>query len=100
MSEEQSKAFSRFVTILGSVASILSVCMFVSYVFNMIGFVQNPSPDTDFPIQTLVAFINCCAWTAYGFLLPQKNIPILVANTPGVFVTLATIICWCVVIPH
>lgn len=92
--KDRSAHFIKVVNTIGSIASILTVCMYASYIFNMIDFTHSVPGDDPFPIQTLVAFINCCVWSAYGFLLPKKNIPILVANVPGIFITLITIIVW------
>ena len=100
MAEKTLQINQHFITVLGFVASALSVCMYVSYIFNMRDYITDPAAGHAFPIQTVVAFVNCTVWTVYAFLLPKKQVPIIVANLPGIVVTAATVICWFVVVPH
>ena len=68
---------SRFLTILGTVASITAILMYVSYI------------KGDW-IQPLVAAINCTLWVIYGiFKQPKADWPIIIANAPGIFFGLA-----------
>ena len=55
----------RFLTILGIVASITAILMYVSYITTI---QHNLSGAKGDPIQPLVAAINCTLWVAYGLL--------------------------------
>lgn len=77
-----------WVAIIGRVASILSVLMYVSYIAQ-IGNNLSGHPGT--PWQPLCAFFNCVMWSLYGFLKPKKDYPIIVANVPGIFLALVTV---------
>ena len=35
-------------------------------------------------LQPMVAAINCTLWVSYGFFQKKKDLPIIVANIPGV----------------
>ena len=35
-------------------------------------------------IQPLVAAINCTLWVLYGLWRPKKDVPIIIANAPGI----------------
>lgn len=71
----------KMVRILGRVASVLSVLMYVSYIPQI---ANNLAGNPGSPIQPLVAMINCIFWTAYGLLERPKDVPIVVANVPGI----------------
>lgn len=77
------------VTIIGRIASVLSVIMYVSYVTQI---ANNLAGSYGSPWQPLAAFFNCMMWTAYGFMKPQKDWPIIVANIPGIFLGFAAFI--------
>ncbi len=88
--KSQSKPKERdVVAIIGRVASALSVLMYVSYITQI---ANNLGGHPGSPWQPLCAFFNCAMWTAYGFLKPKKDIPIIVANIPGIILGLATFI--------
>lgn len=70
------------VDVIGRIASVLSVIMYVSYVTQI---ANNLEGHLGSPWQPLAAFFNCTMWTLYGFLKPQKDWPIIVANVPGIF---------------
>lgn len=76
-----------YVDKIGKLASILSVCMYVSYVPQII---NNLNGQQGNPTQPLVAMINCLIWTLYGFLKDEKDIAIIVANVPGIFLGFIT----------
>lgn len=78
-----------YVAIIGRIASALSVLMYVSYI-TQIGNNLAGHPGT--PWQPLCAFFNCTMWTLYGFLKPKKDMPIIVANIPGIILGLITFI--------
>ena len=54
---------SRFLTILGTVASITAILMYVSYISTIRGNLAGHKGDW---IQPLVAAINCTLWVIYG----------------------------------
>ena len=80
----------RFLTILGIVASVTAILMYVSYLTTI---QHNLSGAKGDPIQPLVAAINCTLWVAYGLLKkPKIDWPIVVANAPGIVFGLAACI--------
>ena len=80
----------RFLTILGIVASVTAILMYVSYITTI---QHNLSGAKGDPIQPLVAAINCTLWVAYGLLKkPKIDWPIVVATAPGIVFGLAACI--------
>lgn len=49
-------------------------------------------PGTGDWIQPLVAAINCTLWVAYGLFKEHRDIPVALANAPGIFFGLAAAI--------
>lgn len=70
------------VLVIGSIASALSVIMYVSYIPQI---ANNLAGHPGNPIQPLAAMFNCIMWTAYGLLSKKKQWPIIIANAPGIF---------------
>ena len=78
---------SRFLTILGTVASITALLMYVSYISTIRGNLAGHKGDW---IQPLVAAINCTLWVIYALLKqPKPDWPVAIANAPGIFFGLA-----------
>ncbi len=77
------------VAIIGRIASVLSVLMYVSYLTQI---ANNLGGHPGTPWQPLCAFFNCTMWTIYGFMKPKRDIPIIVANIPGIVLGLITFI--------
>ena len=73
--------------VVGTLGSILSVCMYVSYIPQIIGNLSGHPGDW---IQPSVAFINCTIWVTYGFFKQQRDWPIVIANAPGIVFGLTT----------
>lgn len=73
--------------VVGTIGSILSVCMYVSYIPQIIGNLSGHPGDW---IQPFVAFINCTIWVTYGFFKQQRDWPIVIANSPGIVFGLTT----------
>ena len=73
--------------VVGTIGSILSVCMYVSYIPQIIGNLSGHPGDW---IQPSVAFINCTIWVTYGFFKQQRDWPIIIANAPGIVFGLTT----------
>lgn len=78
-----------YVALIGRIAAVLSVIMYVSYITQI---ANNLGGHPGSPWQPLAAFFNCVFWAAYGFLKTKKDIPIIVANVPGIFLALTTFI--------
>lgn len=87
--KKQHKSKEEIVRIIGRIASVLSVIMYVSYLTQI---ANNLGGSPGSPWQPLAAFFNCTMWTAYGFLKPKRDIPIIVANIPGIFLGFAAFI--------
>ena len=77
------------VAVIGRIASILSVLMYVSYLTQI---ANNLGGNPGSPWQPLCALFNCTMWTIYGFMKPKRDIPIIVANIPGIILGLVTFI--------
>ncbi|WOE33375.1 MULTISPECIES: SemiSWEET family transporter [unclassified Acinetobacter] len=67
------------IKILGWLATIMTIGMYVSYVPQII---NNLNGIKGSPIQPLVAVLSCSLWVLYG--LKRKDYPIFVANIPGI----------------
>ena len=61
----------RFINILGWVATFTAVCMYVSYLEQIV-------------LQPLATAVNCSLWVAYGLLKEKRDYPVALANSPGV----------------
>lgn len=77
------------IRILATVATIASICMYTSYIFQI---QANLAGHKGNPIQPLCAAINCTLWVAYGLFKKQRDWPIAIANSPGVVLGLITCI--------
>lgn len=63
--------------------------MYFSYVEQIINnFTGHPVS----PIQPLFASINASLWVVYGFMKNKKDIPVIVANFPGIILGVFTFI--------
>lgn len=77
--KEQDKYF----LIVGRIASIMSVLMYVSYLAQIMSNLQGQKGN---PIQPFVAALNSALWVLYGWMNPVKrDWPIIIANIPGIF---------------
>ena len=74
MNEKQTK-------ILGWVATIMCIMMYVSY-FPQI--MDNLAGHKGNFLQPLVAAINCSLWVYYGLFKKERDLLIVVANIPGI----------------
>ena len=74
MTEKQSKIF-------GYLGSALSILMYVSYIPQIMG---NLSGHKTSFVQPLVAAINCTIWVCYGFFKKNRDLPLALANLPGI----------------
>ena len=69
------------IRVLAVSATLASICMYVSYVFQI---QKNLSGIKGSPIQPLCAAINCTLWLGYGLFKKERDWPIVIANAPGV----------------
>ena len=77
----EKKAAQNKMSIVGTIASGLSICMYVSYIPQIMGNLSGHPGDW---IQPFVAFINCTMWVGYGFFREQREWPLVFANLPGI----------------
>lgn len=68
-----------FIQILGWMATFTAICMYVSYIPQIM---NNLAGHKGNPIQPFVAAINCLLWVIYG--LKRKDYPLAAANAPGI----------------
>ncbi|SLM85491.1 hypothetical protein FM121_05285 [Vagococcus fluvialis bH819] len=59
----------------------MSIMMYVSYIPQII---DNLNGSKGNPIQPLVAAINCSLWVLYGIGKKPRDLPIAIANLPGI----------------
>ncbi len=79
----------KIITIIGDIASVLSVIMYVSYITQIMA---NLSGNPGVFWQPLAAFFNCCFWTIYGIGAKPRQWPIIIANVPGIFLAAITVV--------
>ncbi|KMQ68943.1 membrane protein [Chryseobacterium sp. FH2] len=71
-----------FFTILGWVATVTAMAMYVSYIPQISNNLKGLKGDW---LQPLVAAINCTLWVTYGLLKkPKRDWPVAIANSPGI----------------
>lgn len=70
-----------FIKYLSWVATVMAVMMYVSYIPQI---QNNLAGAKGNPIQPLVAAINCTLWVSYGIFKNPKDIPLAIANFPGI----------------
>lgn len=75
------------IRILAVVATLASICMYVSYVFQI---QNNLAGNKGSPIQPLCAAINYTLWVVYGLFKKERDWPIAIANAPGVVLGIIT----------
>ena len=75
------EAAKKKMSIVGVIASGLSICMYVSYIPQILGNLSGHPGDW---IQPFVAFINCTMWVGYGFFKKQRDWTLVIANSPGI----------------
>ena len=80
----------KFTENLGKVATVTAVAMYVSYFPQIMNNLAHPG--TGDWIQPLVAAINCTLWVLYGLFKEHRDIPVALANAPGIFFGLAAAI--------
>ena len=58
--------------ILATIGTLTAVSMYVSYIHK------------GSALQPLCAAINCTLWVIYALFKPQRDIPVALANAPGI----------------
>jgi len=71
----------RQLRVLGWVATLTSVAMYLSYLDQIR---LNLAGQPGSVVQPLAAVVNCSLWVCYGFFRPVRDWPLVLANTPGV----------------
>lgn len=75
------------VRILSIIATSASVGMYVSYIPQI---QNNLNGNPGSWLQPLVAAINCVLWVIYALFKKNRDIPVALANAPGIFLGLIT----------
>jgi len=70
-------------------ATIFSILMYVSYIPQIM---NNISGSKANPLQPLCAALNSILWVSYGLLKPKKDLPVIIANLPGIVLGIITFI--------
>ena len=76
----------KHIRILAIVATIAAICMYTSYIF------QIHAGHKASPIQPLCAAINCTLWVVYGLFKTPRDLPVAIANAPGIVLGIITCI--------
>lgn len=71
----------KFIKYLSWLATVMAVMMYISYIPQIS---SNLAGNKGNPIQPLVAAINCSLWVAYGILKKPRDLPLSIANAPGI----------------
>ncbi|EGD33185.1 MULTISPECIES: SemiSWEET family transporter [unclassified Capnocytophaga] len=73
---------NKFIRILGVLAAIMAVAMYVAYIDQ----IKATWGDATGPwLQPFIAGINCTLWVSYGLFKRERDYPIVFANLPGIF---------------
>ncbi len=78
----------RALALLGWVATGTAILMYASFV-DQIRLNLGGQPGSI--VLPLAAVLNCSLWVAYGFLRPQRDWPLVLANAPGVLLGAVTV---------
>lgn len=77
------------VRLLSIVATLMAVGMYVAYIPQI---QLNLAGQKGSPWQPLVAAVNCTLWVWYALGKKHRDIPVALANLPGIFLGLAAFI--------
>ena len=80
---------TRFISILSKVATVIAICMYVSYIPQII---NNLHGSYGAPLQPLVAAINGLLWCIYAYFKRQRDWAVFWANFPAIIFGLITFI--------
>lgn len=79
----------RHLLVLGWIATATAAVMYLSYI-DQIGL--NLSGHKGSILQPAATILNCTLWSAYGYLRPKRDWPIVAANSPGILFGLLALI--------
>ncbi|UQS82047.1 SWEET family sugar transporter [Bombilactobacillus folatiphilus] len=71
---------NKFIPILGWIASVASILMYVSYIPQIINNLHGLKGN---PIQPTAALLNGLLWVIYALCKEERDIPIAVCNAAG-----------------
>lgn len=74
---------------ISRLAAMFSILMYVSYIPQIL---DNLAGSKGNPLQPLCAAINGVLWVSYGFLKQKKDLPVIIANSPGIVLGLIAFI--------
>jgi len=80
---------TKIVNIIGWLASIMAISMYVSYSDQI---ARNLAGHSGSVVQPIFATLNCIFWTLYGILKPKIDWPIVVCNVPGIIFGAITVV--------
>lgn len=69
------------IRLLGWLATFMAITMYVAYIPQIINNLNGVKGDF---IQPFVAAINCTLWICYGLFKENRDMPLAIANIPGV----------------
>lgn len=75
------------VRILSIIATAAAVCMYVSYIPQI---QMNLAGQKGTWLQPLAAAINCTLWVIYALGKKHRDLPVALANAPGIVLGLLT----------
>lgn len=66
---------------LSIIATITAILMYFAYIPQI---QNNLHGHKGNPIQPLCAAVNCTLWVTYGFFKKPRDLPVAIANFPGI----------------
>lgn len=78
---------ANWIRALSVVASIIAVCMYVSYIPQIF---NNLHGNYCAPLQPFVAGVNCTLWSIYAWFKHDRDWAVFIANFPGIFFAFIT----------
>ena len=77
---DEAMKLEKAMTVLGWVASVTAIIMYVSYIPQIISNLNGVKGN---PIQPLATAINTLLWVIYGLFKEERDIPIAACNAIG-----------------
>lgn len=75
------------IRIMASIGMVLAVSMYVTYIPQI---QLNLAGQKGTSLQPLAATVNCTLWVIYALFKKERDIPVFVANAPGIVLGLIT----------
>ncbi len=82
-------AEKKFIQTLGWVATVTAVAMYFSYIDQIR---LNLSGHKGSILLPTVTICNCLLWGAYGVFKERRDWPIIIANIPGIILSVITVL--------